>query len=122
MQRVEDEAFVLWLNGNHVFSIRNDHLPNGNLICQAHGFPQDAKALLCHRAVGSYVIWSVEVDGVDLNGIDELNEINGFGSFELDFLQVCLVDNDVPILLELVALDDVLFLNLAMFWAHHLLA
>src|SRR5258705_6854800 len=104
MEGIEDEPFVLWLNGDHVFPISNDDLPNGNLVRQSHGFPQDTKTFLSHWAVRRYVIRSVEVDGIDLTSIHELNEINGFGGFEPDLLQIGLIDNDVAIFFEFVAL------------------
>ena len=73
--------------------------------------------------IGRHVIGALKVDGVDLVGLHELQDLHHLGGFGRDLLDILIVDDDVFVFLVLVAFDDVaardgLVFRLAI---HHLL-
>jgi hypothetical protein len=72
-----------------------------------------AKGLLGDRAVGGEVVGAVGIDRVDVAGVDEAVDVHGLGGLDLDLVQLLGRDDDVLVLLELVALHQVGAVDLA---------
>lgn len=77
-----------------------------------HRLPDDGEGLLA-ALVGREVIGPIQINRVDGVTIDELLDVDGFGRRQADVLQIVLLDRDVAALLDLIAMDQGLTLDLA---------
>lgn len=59
------------------------------------------------------IVGLLEIARVDLVVIDELDEIDRALAFEFDGVELVIIERDVLVLLDLIALDDVCGINLA---------
>ena len=62
---------------------------------------------------GRQIVGGVQVDRVDVAGVDEAVDVDGLAGLDLDLVQLLVGDDDVAVLLELVALHQVGAVDLA---------
>ena len=85
----------------------------GDLPALLHRLEDDCEGLLGDRTVRGQVVGRVQVDRIDVAGVDEAIDIDGLAGLDLDLLEFLVGDDDVFVLLELVALDQVGAVDLA---------
>ena len=92
---------------HHPLAARQHQPGDRQLVGLAHRLAQHDEGLLGHRAVRRQVVGRVLVDHVDLVGVDEGLDVQGVVGLELHRLEVLVLDDDVLLVLVLVALHQV---------------
>ena len=81
---------------------------DGNLVHGADGFAIHRESVVADLAVRNDVVRPHQVELVDLGFRHEFVDVDGPGALERDVVEFVLVDGNVRVGVDLVALDDVL--------------
>src|SRR5260370_37510620 len=100
------------LDGDRVLPRRENDAAQPDLALVLHRARNDAISLGGDIPVGGDVIRLDEIDAIDLIGIDERLQVDGPRRFDLNRLEVVLVEQDILPFVDLIALDDVAALDL----------
>ena len=88
-----------------VLAIVHRHLGQRVVLRFAQRLEQQRVRLLA-AFVGRHVVGALQIDRIDVVGLDEFQDLHHLGGLGRDLLDVFVVDLDVVILLVLVALDQ----------------
>jgi hypothetical protein len=106
-QRRQQQPAAMRLDGDRMLAAREHDTAEPDLALLLQGAGDDLIGLRRDLAVGRHVIGLLEIDAVDLLGIDEGLEIDGLRRFNLDRIEVLVIEQDILALVDLIALDDV---------------
>ena len=81
--------------------------PRPTIPLLSHRLADDREGVLADLVVGNDVVRSVEVALVDVRQRDELVDLDGVAAIDLKRFELLVLDSDVDVLLDLIALDDV---------------
>src|SRR5215469_4267094 len=102
---VEHQAAFGGAQEDGVLAVVHGELGDGDVFAFLEGLGEQ-RVRAPARFLGKHVIGGIEVDRVDLGFLDELEDLHGLGGLGLDLLDLFGLDDDVLVLAEFVALDD----------------
>ena len=100
------------LQRDDVFSAGQHDAPDRDLVHIAYRLANDRKGVVPDLPVGTEVVRADQVTGIDLGFLDELVDLDRTGGFQRDLFELLLGDLDEGVLVEHVALDDILVWDL----------
>ena len=106
-QGVEHQAGAAGVERDQVFPAPQGELADADLARLAQGVVDDGVTFLRHLAVGQDVIGALEIDGVDVGGVDELRQFDAVARLQPHRVEFVLFQQHVIAGLDLVAHDDV---------------
>ena len=96
------------LERDDVLAVGQHHAADRDLVHLADGLADHRKGVVPDLAVRAQVVGTDQVARIDLGLLDELVDLDGARGFQRDLLEFLLGHFDEGVLVELVALDDVL--------------
>src|SRR5207237_5942247 len=106
MQGVDEQTLAVWADRNDPLARVDYDLSDCGLAGVAQRIPDYAVPVFGETAVREEVIGAVNVNRVQVVGIDKLGNIDRIGRLEPQLLQVVRLDRYVAALLVFVPLDD----------------
>ena len=91
---------------HRVFAVVHGDLGDGDVFALFERLGEQGVGAAA-RFLGHHVIRRLEIDGIDVAGLHEFEDLHGLGGLRLDLLDLVGLDDDVFVLAELVALHDV---------------
>src|SRR5262249_52963157 len=122
MQRAQRKPSILDSQGDDMLPPGDHDLADGHFVCLSHRFTDHPKSILRDRTVRGHVVRLIEEYGINFVDRHKLYQIDRLARFDLNLFEVRLVNDDVLVLLILIALDNVIALELAVLRANQLLA
>ncbi|MBB4381810.1 hypothetical protein GGD61_006500 [Bradyrhizobium sp. SBR1B] len=95
-----------------MLAIGQHHTTNCDLVHLADGFADDCEGVVPNLAIRAQIVGADQIPWVDLTPVDELVDLDGSRGFQRDVLKLLLGHLDEGIGIDLVALDDVLAVDL----------
>src|SRR5437764_1863826 len=105
VHRVQDEAAFLRPQKDRVFAVVHHDLGDGDVLALVQRLLQQ-RVRTASGLLGHEVIRRLEVDGIDLIGFDEFEDLHRLGGLGLNALDLFRLDHDVFALAIFVSLDD----------------
>ena len=106
-QRADEHPLVARPDRHHPLPARQHQPRDGELARLAHRLAQHHEGLFGHRAVRRQIVGRVLVNHVDLGRVDEGLDVQRVVRLQPHRLEVAVVDDDVLLVLVLVALDQI---------------
>jgi hypothetical protein len=119
-QRLHHHALVVSADGDDALAARHHQPGDGELVLRPHRLAQHRERLLRHRAVRREVVRRVLVDLRHFLGVDEGLDIQRMVGLDLHRFEVLVLDDDVLLVLVLVAAHQVGALHQTQLGVHRL--
>jgi hypothetical protein len=100
------------LERDDVLAVGQHDPTDRDLVHLSDGFPDHREGVVADLAVGPQVVRTDQVTGVDLLALDKLVDFDGARGFQRELLKLLLGHLDELILVEHVALDDIVVRHL----------
>jgi hypothetical protein len=107
-QQRSNEALVERFERDDVLAVGQHHAADRHLVHLADGLADHGKGIVSDLPVRTEIVRTDDVAGVDFVPLDELVDLDGPRGLERDLLELLLRDLDESLLVEHVALHDVL--------------
>ena len=102
------------MTATRVFLATQRQLTDGDEAVGVQRIADDAVALFGHVAIGQDEIGFVEIDRIDATSPDELHEFDGLPTFQLQRIDLVILEQDVLSAFDLVTQGDISRLDLAL--------
>ena len=110
MQRRGENAFLKRFQQNDALAPRKDSPAQGNELLLFQAVANDREGFLCHPPVGHQIVGRIAIPDIHFLGFRKGVDVDGVSGFQWNFLELLVLDEDVLVFGDLVALH--LFIRL----------